>query len=485
MAQKFLNEFLQRYGIVAPATSTPSMQNTSVDIPQGIPALLEFSRRHTNTSALDRVMAKLSIARQYGSIPEVRLAGLACGLLYLSRSTICPILSSIGDEMNRELLEWIAPEPTTVSMTVAELQEMHDFADRVQVKLDEYKRIQSDMLTEFGNLDDEVDRLTQQAANDAAHSAARIRGLEDQLEVEQETAEERKVELDQLQAEYNDLEDDRDEWKEKAEDRQTGLDKMTAARNDLQASVGQMETEKAGLRAEIAALKEQLKAQGKDMHGTNEGKEESGAADGDRQDDQTNPQATPDEQDYTPDVQVETSEDSTAEAPADRKNTKRIFDEFYDVSDRGDNDGDTRDVSEGLDEDQGHEDDVPSYGQRIMSRMNASASEVVPSVRAKRPVPPILPHHQAYIASQQGYDFVVAPPELPVSSTQSPVRRSFAARSPYQPALEAARPHEARNPHVRDLNAAVMQKAWRRRSGMPDRDEEVTLAPEDELEIGM
>ena len=35
-------------------------------------------------------------------------------------------------------------------------------------------------------------------------------------------------------------------------------------------------------------------------------------------------------------------------------------------------------------------------------RMNASASDFIPYALVKRPVPPILPHHQPYITSQQG-----------------------------------------------------------------------------------
>lgn len=454
-------------------------------------------------------MTKLSLARHFASTPEVRLAAVACGLLYLSRSFIGPILSSIGDEMNQELREWIFPNSATVSMTAAELQQMHEFADRVQVRLDEYERIQSDMLNEYGNMEDEVDRLTQQAGDDAAHSDARIRGLETQIEVEKDSRarfwQEReryrlggkavKEDLDKLQKEYNDLEDDRDEWKEKAEERQTSLVNMTTTRDNLQASVGRLETDKADLRAEIAALKEQLEAQSTVMHGTNDDKEQSGAADAGRQDGddastdvKTSSQAIPDEQDQIRDVQLETSEESQAEAPADRKNTRRVsFDEMYDASDRGDNAGENRAGSED-DEDIFDDDDFankPSYGQRFMSRMNASASEIPPSVRTKRPVPPILPHHKAYIASQQGYNFVVAPPESPVSSAQSPVQSPFAAHSPHQPAPKAAGPGQVRNAHIRALNAEVMSKEWRRRSGMPDRDEEVVLAPEDELEIGM
>ena len=53
------------------------------------------------------------------------------------------------------------------------------------------------------------------------------------------------------------------------------------------------------------------------------------------------------------------------------------------------------------------------------------------------------------------------------------------------PDSEAAAPSGAKNAHVRKLNGDVMKKAWRSRSGMPDEDEEILLAPEDESEIGM
>ena len=77
-------------------------------------------------------------------------------------------------------------------------------------------------------------------------------------------------------------------------------------------------------------------------------------------------------------------------------------------------------------------DNKPTDGQRASFRINASASESIPPVLAKRLIPPILPHHRPYIASQQGYDFVVASPESPVSSAHSPVQAPFAARSPAQ-----------------------------------------------------
>ena len=98
---------------------------------------------------------------------------------------------NLEDTLTRQAVEYAAPSD-------ADLQQMHEDADKVQVRLDEYEKIQGDMLTAYGDMDDEVDRLKQQAVVDAAYSHARIRGLETQVEVQKETAEERQKELDEL-----------------------------------------------------------------------------------------------------------------------------------------------------------------------------------------------------------------------------------------------------------------------------------------------
>ena len=127
------------------------VQHTLSDLKDGIGdgrtfshchARLKFSKLHSNTSALD-------IARHLAGTTEVRLAAIACRLLYM-RSYIGPILSSIGDEMNQELLDWIFPEPATVSVTAADLQQMLHDVDKVQVRLDEYETVQRDMLCSHG-----------------------------------------------------------------------------------------------------------------------------------------------------------------------------------------------------------------------------------------------------------------------------------------------------------------------------------------------
>ena len=128
------------------------------------------------------------------------------------------------------------------------------------------------------------------------------------------------------------------------------------------------------------------------------------------------------------------------EAGAPLRHHADTFDPLYNVSDYGDDDGDDKDGGEDLDgadkaatdPDLAHKDHVANLpglaeykppselplnnGQRLAnlpipepspqrasSSLNGSASEFVPSVRPKRPIPPILPHHQAYIASQQSF----------------------------------------------------------------------------------
>ena len=626
MAQKLLNSVIQRYSIVAPATSNP------VDIPHGIPALIEFSRRHGNTSAMD-------LARHLAGLTEVRLAGIACGLL-ITRSYIAPVLSSIGDEMNQELLEWFFPEPSTVSVTAADLQQMHHDADQVQVRLDEYETVQRDMLSAYGKVQTQLakarealevekagheetkrdlDRQTTSRANaevelgnlraesetemsaeeeipeletieeaeDESSTAngaipqsvpdeqnpaldAQVKRLQEQLRVEQanyrfvfkkkeifrlggmklkqdfeklkadyqvlEDGTELKKKYDELQGDYNKLEDSRDTLQETCEALEgqadvqvvNGLRDQMAADNThnerriegLLTQLGcettsreEAQTIASELRASCKKLKAELKAANKKCENLGSSSEELDNEDGAER---TNEDGDEEPTDWKAEYdrlevefanlndlydQLNAERAGPAEDTDESQQSEEVdFDPLYDASDRGDHDGDDRAGSEGHEEDQGYEDDKPdtsnndeqssddedfdnkpSYGQRILLTMNASAPEFVPSVRPSRPVPPILPYNQAYIVSQQGYNFV-APPEPPVSSAHSPLQVPFTARSP---APKATGPGHVKNAHVRAVNEDVMRKNWRRKSGMPDRDEEVILAPEDEVEIGM
>ena len=121
--------------------------------------------------------------------------------------------------------------------------------------------------------------------------------------------------------------------------------------------------------------------------------------------------------------------------------------------------------------------------------MNGSAPNFVPAVRPKEPTPPLLPHHQAYIASQHGSassdsgsDSAIAP--AAESSLQNQYPFPQIGIPEYTPAPKAAGPGQAKNPHVQKLNQEVKRLDWRRKSGMPDRaqDEEGVAAPENVLD---
>ena len=149
---------------------------------------------------------------------------------------------------------------------------------------------------------------------------------------------------------------------------------------------------------------------------------------------------------------------------------------------------------------------------RIPSKMNGSAIEFVPSVRPKRPVPPLLPHHQAYTASQQGVNSsnsssgsasplptfkihsaanrATLLPEVSVRGSiqnQYPFPEIYDSTVPmhnelpaHTPAPKAAGPAEAKNAHIQKLNEEVKRLDWRRKSGMPDlvEDEEGVTVPD-------
>ncbi len=143
----------------------------------------------------------------------------------------------------------------------------------------------------------------------------------------------------------------------------------------------------------------------------------------------------------------------------------------------------------------------PSPRQTSFS-MNGSVSEFVPSVRPKRPVPPILPHHQAYIASQQGPSSSGSDPGpvSPLPEIQSTIQ-GFVYNQPPSPQMHnstVSRHHEhfehtpapkasgsvrAKNAHVQKLNEELKRLEWRRKSGMPDlvEDEEGVAIPDDIL----
>ena len=317
MAQKALLVILKYYNIIAPtvqnATNPHLLQECDSNIPQGIPALLAYSQVPGNNNSPDKPMVMAFLEHHVRNLPKLRLVALACGLLYLSRPMIGPVLSSAWEETSQvmdELLTWhplpnfktkakyklqlepkreLEPNPNlntnaepeleskTVTMTAAELRELISFADAVEVRLDEAKTLQEDLLTanceledDVERLEDDIKRLKKQVKDDAAHSEARIRALNDQIETQEDGRQtvwndreryrlggkDLKTMLDALQAEFNELEDDRDEWSEMAVELamelQGELDDMTSERDDLQAHVSQLETEKQDLESSLA-----------------------------------------------------------------------------------------------------------------------------------------------------------------------------------------------------------------------------------------
>lgn len=147
--------------------------------------------------------------------------------------------------------------------------------------------------------------------------------------------------------------------------------------------------------------------------------------------------------------------------------------------------------------------------QRESSMLNGSASEFVPSPRSTRPVPPILPHHQAYTASQlevksrqSGSDSAFPSLESQPRSVESPKTQSSPASvqgsvhgqdpfagtndeakshdheaSKHAPASKAVGPGKAKNAHIQKLNEDFKRLEWRRKSGMPDLEEDQEGAP--------
>lgn len=554
--QKMLTEILKYYQIIPPPIQNPTTsylpQDSELDIPHGIPALLEYSRVRRKKQTLDETVVKKVLACLSDNLPELGLVVMACVAVYLLRPVIRSLLSSASGKLSQYRNGWSAghTRPKTVSISVAELDQLKDFADTVQVRLDGYKTRQEDMLTAFGESEDnverlegEVKRLKKQVKDDAAHSDARIKGLNDQIGIEKDANEtlqreretfrsrgrDLKKEVEDLQAENRKLEDDRDEWKETAEDlqetiRETGdateaqkeraaqlqreLKDMTDARDNLQTRVDQLEMDKQDLEPSLRAQEPKAPAAGADKG-----------------------------------------------APLRRVNSAPLwlplphhgdtFDPLYDVSDYGDDDRDDEAEGEDGGKDQGHHDDKPDSGnndgdgpneddedddhspadgrnggankvadnadlaqedhesnlpglsedstspelpqndgqrpadmpmlqpspERATFQLNGSASEFVPSVRPKRPLPPILPHHQAYVPSQQEHN------------TSDPDHSSTSPPREHTPALKAAGPGKAKNEHIRKLNKEVKRLEWRRESGMPDfvEDEEGVAASDDVL----
>lgn len=483
MAQKLLTEVIKYYGIIPPAvrnvTASHILQESGIDIPEGIPALYAYSERYRNDKSLKKAMAKTLLRRHAGSLPDLRLVVIACGLIYLSRPIIGPMLSSAWEEMRRDVEELVTgpkarlqleeptPEPKTVSITAAELKELNDSADAIQARLDAAKEVQGDILTRnceledrVETLEDEVETLKKQIRDNAAHFNARIRGLNDQVEMEKDgranvlLERERyrlgekklKGQLEELQAQFNELEDDRDECCEGEDRIQQQLDEVTVARDDLEIQVGNLQTEKEGLESALTQKNKKVTDEMQDLRKANQNLQID--IDALRSDAADNEEAAVEYQQTCDGLEQEVgelkrglqaaggemaglrAEIAALKAQLESQNSDK--EEKSGAKDGGRQDENGDDASND-DEAKG------TTPPRNTSALNASASEFSPS---------------------RGPGLALPDPKV-------------------------AGPSGAKNAYVRKLNGDVMKKAWRSRSGMPDEDEEILLAPEDESEIGM
>ena len=576
MAQKVLTEVLKYYNVIPPAiqhaTNAHFLQELALDLPQGIPALHAFSKRHGNDFGLEKAVTKILLGRYAGAVLELRMVVIACGLIYLSRPIVGPILSSAWEEMSQDveelwtgrpvsscMVETYDPESRTVSMTVAELKELNGYADAIQARLDASKELQGDMLTrnceledEVEDLEDEVEILKKQSEDDTAHFNARIRALNDQIDIEKDSREtvwtereryreggkELKTQLDNLQAQYNALEDNRDDCRERVEETQGQLDNMTSARDNLQVQVGQLQTDNQVLESSLAqkdnevadatntlaSLKTQIESASSEDLGTKmravvEQEKREGEMQGLRRananleiDIQALRSAAEDQKEAAVEYQ-ETCDGLEAEVVGLKRDLRVAGGEMAGLraeiaalkdrlqsqnSDEGEDFGPKPsgsppaiESSPSIASSPPVEPSTPMKASppkesSTPTTFNASASEFRPLTGASMTAPPILPTHQAYFASLVGIETPAAGPSTLVPAG-SPIESAESPGEPlptYSPAPKAAGPGAAKNAHVRKLNEEVMRKAWRRQSGMPDVDEEIILAPEDEFEIG-
>ena len=265
MAQNMFAELLRHYHILK--STTPDMIEISDQlvqesalIPQGIPALYEYSARFHRDRRLAKELANAFInltARHRGRLLDVRLAALVLVLVYLAYPMISTMLSSFVEGTGRIKRRIVTrphqpsyvtkatqtdPEPETVTFTVAEMVSLKSLTTDLLEDQEKSKIRQADMLTAIGALEDENESLR----DDVTRLEARIQELKNQQAVDQNTqrrlSKERetfrlggrdlKQKWEELQKEYNDLEDDRDEHREMVEKLQDDLKDMTVQRDN-------------------------------------------------------------------------------------------------------------------------------------------------------------------------------------------------------------------------------------------------------------
>lgn len=83
MAQKLLIRVLNHHNIPIPTlhnmTNTALLQDFGIDIPEGIPALLEFSKVYSQHQNLEKTVAKTFVGRHFGGVPAIRHVAVAWG----------------------------------------------------------------------------------------------------------------------------------------------------------------------------------------------------------------------------------------------------------------------------------------------------------------------------------------------------------------------------------------------------------------------
>ena len=292
MAQNMLAEVLRRYHILTPNTSDIIELNDELVqdfelIPQGIPALYEYSERF----ARDRRAAKNWVnvflnltSRHRGRLLDVHLVPLAFVAGYLSRPMINSMFSYALESTGR-ITERTASKPhhpgymtkatqacipvpdlsaesdskETVTFTVAEMLWMKSITTDL-LRNEEYSKIrQADMLTAIGDVEDKNESLR----DDITRLEMKIQHLEIQhaldenkqkkLLSERESyrlgGKDYKEKWETLQKEYNDLEDDRDELGEMVEKLGDDLKDMIIQRDELKQANGLLKIENEDLEA--------------------------------------------------------------------------------------------------------------------------------------------------------------------------------------------------------------------------------------------
>ena len=279
-------EVLKNYNILKPNIpdmidlDDELMENIEL-IPQGIPALYEYSARFARdrrAKKMVNVFINLA-ARHRGCLLVIPLVPLAFVVVYVSRPMISSVLSSVLESTGR-ITEGTAPKPhppsyttkatqtcapipepsaesdselETATFTVAEMLWLKSITTDL-LRNEEISKIrQADMLTAIGDMEeeneslrDEVTRLEmkiQDLENQHALDENNQRRLFNERESYRLGGKDFKEKWEKLQKEYNDLEDDRDESGVMVEKLRDELKDMTIQRDELKKANGMLKIE--------------------------------------------------------------------------------------------------------------------------------------------------------------------------------------------------------------------------------------------------